>query len=242
MGTVSARLKAARCPRAAAVIAAGGSGTRFGSDKLMAELGGMPVLAHTLLAFQRSELIREIVLVARQDALDGAAALCRSYGITKAAVAVPGGETRLLSCLAGVMAVSEDAEIIAIHDGARPLVSEKVVEDAVWGAYRHGAAAPSVPVRDTIKRAEGGVAVETPDRTKLFAVQTPQCFRAEIIRGALLDAAKNAPGLTDDCMAVERLGGGVYLTEGSEENIKITTPLDLAVAEFILQRRGRTCE
>lgn len=237
MGTVSTSLKAARCPYAAAVIVAGGSGTRFGSDKLMAELDKMPVLARTMLAFQRSTLIREIVLVARQDALYDAAELCGKYGVTKAAAVVPGGETRLLSSLAGVMAVSEAAELIAIHDGARPLVPDKVITDAVWGAYRHGAAVPAMPVKDTIKRAEKGIAVGTPDRKSLFAVQTPQCFQADIIRAALYDASQNAPDITDDCMAVERLGGGVYLTEGSEENIKITTPLDMALAELILQRR-----
>ena len=242
MGLVSAALKTARCPRTAAVIVAGGSGVRFGGDKLMAELGKTPVLARSLMAFERSSLISEIVLVTRQDMTEAAGRLCRGYGVTKLSVIVPGGETRLLSSLAGVMAVSPETELIAIHDGARPLVTEKIIEDAVWGAYRHGAAAAAVAVKDTIKQAEGGVVTKTPDRKSLFAVQTPQCFQADIIRGALSDAAKNAPDITDDCMAVERLGGGVYLTPGSEENLKITTPLDMAVAEAILKRREPSCE
>ena len=242
MGVVSAALKNVRCPRTAAVIVAGGSGTRFGGDKLMAELGGTPVLARSLMAFQRSEFISEIVLAVRQDMIEDAGRLCRGYGVTKLAVIVPGGQTRLLSSLAGVMAVSPETELIAIHDGARPLVTEKIIEDAVWGAYRHGAAAAAIPVKDTIKQAEDGLVTKTPDRKSLFAVQTPQCFQADIIRGALSDAAKNTPDITDDCMAVERLGGGVYLTPGSEENLKITTPLDLAVAEAILKRREPSCE
>ena len=112
----------------------------------------------------------------------------------------------------------------------------------MWGAYRHGAAAAAMAAKDTIKQAQDGFVTKTPDRKSLFAVQTPQCFQADIIRGALSDAAKNAPDITDDCMAVERLGGGVYLTPGSEENLKITTPLDMALAEAILKRREPVCE
>lgn len=239
MGVFSDRIRAARCPEAAAVIVAGGSGTRFGGDKLMAELGGMPVLARTLLAFEAASLVTEIVLVTREDAMTDMRELCRRYGVTKLRLTVPGGETRLLSAYAGVMAASPEAGIIAVHDGARPLVTDKLISDAVWAAYRHGAAAPAVPVRDTIKRAEDGVVTGTPERKSLFAVQTPQCFEAAVIRAALMDAVKNAPDVTDDCMAVERLGGQIFLTEGSEENIKLTTPLDLALAELILKRREK---
>lgn len=237
MSGLSAKLKAARCPYTAAVIAAGGSGTRFGADKLLRELDGVPVLAHSLLAFQRSEMIFEIVIAARGDACETYAALARRYGITKLSSIVPGGDTRAASCFAGLLAVSPRAELVAIHDGARPLVTESVISDAVWGAYRHGAAVPAIPVRDTVKRAENGVVLETPDRKSLFAVQTPQCFQKDIIMAALADAVKNAPDVTDDCAAVERLGGGVFLTEGDEENLKITTPLDLAMAELIVKRR-----
>jgi 2-C-methyl-D-erythritol 4-phosphate cytidylyltransferase len=182
-------------------------------------------------------MISQIVVVARQDSLNQVGQLCVDYHITKAALVVPGGATRVLSCYAGVMAVPEKTGIIAIHDGARPLVTEKIIEDAVWGAYRHTAAAPAMPVRDTVKRAEEGMVTETPDRTGLYAVQTPQCFQVEVIRAALEDAVKNAPEITDDCQAVERMGGTIFLTEGSEENIKITTPLDISLGEVILQKR-----
>lgn len=238
MGALSSKIKAARCPYGAAVIVAGGSGVRFGGDKLMASLGGLPVLARTLLAFQQSDMIGEIVVAARPDAVEGVRALCRAHGITKAAEITAGGATRALSCYAGVMAVSDRAELIAIHDGARPLVSEQVIRDAMWTAYRHTAAIPAIPVRDTIKRAADGIVEETPLRSALFAVQTPQCFQADLIRAALTDAVRSAPDITDDSLAVERIGGRIYLSQGSEENIKITTPLDMLLAEAILQRRA----
>ena len=238
MGAWSQKLKASRCPAADAVIVAGGSGTRFGSDKLMAPLGGLPVLARTLLVFEQSPLIRSIVIAAREDAIGDIVALCRRYEIRKAANVVPGGETRLLSSLAGVRALPRDTEIAAIHDGARPLVTGKIVEDAVWAAYRHSAAVPAVPVRDTIKVTENGVVLSTPDRTALRAVQTPQCFRKDLIFAALLDAADKGVSVTDDCSALERIGGQIWLTEGSEENVKITTPLDLVMAEYILSGRN----
>ena len=157
MGKLSSHLKTERCPFVSAVIVAGGSGTRFGGDKMMAQLAGIPVLVHTLRAFQNSPMIQEIVLVTREEILSDAAMLCNEHGISKVSLVVAGGETRVRSCHAGVMSVSERAGIIAIHDGARPLVTERIIEDAVWTAYRHLAAVPSVPVRDTIKKAEKGV-------------------------------------------------------------------------------------
>lgn len=234
---LSKKIKKARCPYAAAVIVAGGSGTRFGADKLTADLRGLPVVARSLLAFESAALVREIVLVARGDSLENMRALAKRYHITKLAAVVPGGDTRARSSCAGVMAVSPQAELIAIHDGARPLVTDRIIENALWDAYRHGAAVPAIAVRDTIKRAENHVVRETPDRNTLFAVQTPQCFQADLIRAALLAAEKNAPEITDDCAAVERAGGQIWLSEGSEENIKITTPLDLELAKRILDRR-----
>ena len=237
MSLFSKQLKAARTPYTAAVIAAGGSGARFGGDKLMAELSGVPVIVRSLLAFERSALISEIVLVARPDAVDDAAALCGRYGITKLTCVVPGGRTRAESCFAGVMAVSERAELIAVHDGARPLVTDRVIEDAVWGAYRHTAAVPGLPVRDTIKLTRDGLVIGTPDRSDLFAVQTPQCFRREILEAALTDAVRNAPDVTDDCAAVERIGGKALVTAGDEENIKITTLFDLLLGTAILESR-----
>ena len=237
MSNLSRKIRKARCPRAAAVILAAGSGTRFGGDKLYAALRDVPVLARTLAVFQNAELVEEIVLVVRSDGLQTAGELCREYGFSKVRVIVPGGETRALSCYAGVMTVSEEMDIVAVHDGARPLVTDKIIEDAIWAAYRHGAAVPAVPVRDTVKRIEDNVVTETPDRSALRAVQTPQCFQRNVIQAAMMDAVKNAPDITDDCMAVERIGGRIWVTEGSEENIKITTPFDLEIGEKVIIRR-----
>lgn len=240
MSVLSTVLKNTRRPFVSAVIVAGGSGTRFGGDKLTAELGGEPVLAHSLRAFQNSSMVDEIVLVTREEAMMDMARMCKERAFSKVSQVVAGGATRVLSSYAGVMSVSEKAGIIAIHDGARPLVSERIIEDAVWQAYKNNCAVPAVPVRDTVKKAEKGIVTETPERSGLYAVQTPQCFQADLIRVALEDAVRNAPQVTDDCMAVERLGGKIHLTEGSEENIKITTPLDLRLAELIL--KGRCAE
>lgn len=237
MKKVSEALKDIRLPYCAAVIVAGGSSERFGADKLFAEIDGKPALAMSLEAFAGAECINEIVLVVREAILDRAARLARAYGGGKVRMVVPGGATRVLSSYAGVMSVSKRAKLIAIHDGARPLVSEKLIADTVWAAHRHLAAAPAVAVRDTIKIAHDGVVESTPDRSSLFAVQTPQVFRAEIIRAALVNAAQKNIPVTDDCAAAEAIGAQITLTPGSEENIKITTPLDLAVANRIVAGR-----
>ena len=140
----------------------------------------------------------------------------------------------------GLEAVPEETELVAVHDGARPLVSPEVITKVILKAAKFGAAAPAIPVKDTIKVSKTGGVDETPDRKTLFAVQTPQVFDVELLRGALQNAKKKGLSLTDDCSAVEALGMTVLLTDGSEENIKITTPLDLEIAELILKRREQT--
>ncbi len=242
MSGLADRIRTARCPRAAGVIVAAGSGTRYGKDKLRELLGGTPVLLHSLRAFERASLVDEIVLVTHPSRLEELKTVCGGWGLSKLARIVPGGETRTDSCLAGVLAASNRCGIVAIHDGARPLVTPELIDAVVWDAYRHGAAIPAVPVRDTVKVAAENIVKETPDRSALYAVQTPQCFQRDIIRAALLAARQSGAAVTDDASAVERIGGAVWLSEGSEENIKITTPLDLQLAELILRRRNETCE
>lgn len=237
MKKLSDTLKNKRLPYCAAVIVAGGSSERFGSDKLFAEIDGKPVLGMTLEAFAAADCIQEIILVVRESILDRAARLARAYGGGKVKLVVPGGKTRARSSYAGVMSASKRARLIAIHDGARPLVSEEVIEQALWAAHRHIAAAPAIPVRDTVKIARDSLVESTPDRSTLFAVQTPQVFQADIIRAALVNAVQNDLSITDDCAAAEAIGTPITLTQGSEENIKITTPLDLAMAEQIVSRR-----
>ncbi len=148
-----------------------------------------------------------------------------------------GGMDRTHSVLNGVRECSPQAELIGIHDGARPLVTAEVLEKVIAAAALSGAAAPGVPVQDTIKRAEAGRILETPDRAELFAVQTPQVFEASLILAALTQAEQEGVVLTDDCGAVERLGMTVTLTEGTYENLKITTPVDLVMGEAILAWR-----
>lgn len=218
--------------RVSAVVVAAGSSRRMGgTDKLSAPLGGSTVLACTLRALQRSPDIDELVLVVRKGAEQAAAAA--ASGCDKLRRIVPGGETRTESAYRGVMACDGAAEIILIHDGARPLVTEAVIRSAVEGAEKYGAAVPVTPVTDTIKVGKDGFAAETPDRSTLYAAQTPQAFRAELIKSALTDAAEKNLTLTDDCAAVERLGMRVRLVEGDARNRKITLPSDLRLAEAL---------
>jgi len=219
----------------AMVVVAAGSSQRMGQDKMLLELEGRPVLAHTLLALESSNRVGEVVVVTREDLVGTVASLCRELGLQKVKTVVRGGATRVESAHLGAMEVSEDAKLIGIHDGARPFVSQQVMERVVDKAHQTGAAAPAIPVQDTIKVAHEGVVDHTPDRATLFAVQTPQVFDADLIRGALTKAIQDNAPLTDDCSAVERLGMSVSLVEGDRSNIKLTTPADLAVARVILE-------
>ena len=217
-----------------AVIVAAGNATRMkGIDKALAELDGMPVLQRSIKAFQDCAAIREIVVVTREDLLVQVMGLCKHYDKVKAVVA--GGADRPASVNAGLNAMSNRVKLVAIHDGARPLVSFEVIDRTVRAANTYGAAAPSIPVKDTIKVAQGGVVESTPDRSRLQAVQTPQVFDFDLLRGALKQAKKDDLAITDDCSAVEHLGMKIKLVEGDERNIKITTPLDLKIAEVFLE-------
>lgn len=223
-----------------AVIVAAGTARRMeGIDKILAPLGELPVLAHTLDVFQDCPLVEEIVVVTREDLLVEVSRLCRDYGMDKVTKVVVGGGERIHSVRAGLREVRPEAELIAIHDGARPLVTGEILEETIRRAGETGAAAPAIPVTDTIKRSEGDLAVETVDRSALRAVQTPQVFQGDLIRAAVQKALEDGEVLTDDCAAVERLGMRVSLTRGSRENIKITTPFDLLLGEAILETRGR---
>ena len=208
-----------------------------GQDKILAPMGEWPVLLHTLKALEASAYIREIVVVTREDLIVPLSGLCRDAALSKVRKVVRGGETRTQSVLAGVEELSRSIELAAIHDGARPLVSQKVLEEVIRRAAQCGAAAPAVPVKDTVKVARDGLVESTPDRSVLYAVQTPQVFQRDLIRGALTKALEADAALTDDCSAVERLGIGVALTQGDYCNLKLTTPEDVAMAEALLAWR-----
>ncbi len=219
----------------AVVVAAGSARRMQGIDKIMAQVGGVPMLLRTALALSESEKIDSVVIVTRADLVQEVRSLCA--GLPKLQAVVPGGESRAQSVLRGLDAV--DTPLTAIHDGARPLVTKDVIDAAVDAAERCGAAAPAVAVHDTIKVAKDGVVQATPDRSTLFAVQTPQVFHTEKIKAAILAALAKGLSLTDDCSAAEKAGMKVRLTQGSEENLKITVPSDLALADAVLKRRER---
>lgn len=217
-----------------AVIVAAGSATRMGGiDKVMATLGGEPMIARTVRAFQNCDAISEIVIVTREDLILPITGLCKD--MLKVTAVVAGGKSRQESVHLGLNALSDKVKLAAVHDGARPLITWQVIDRVVRAANTYGAAAPAIPVKDTIKVVEGRVVKNTPDRASLFAVQTPQVFDFDLLRGALKKAELEGAALTDDCSAVERMGMAVKIVEGDERNLKVTTPLDLKIAELLLE-------
>ena len=220
--------------RCGAVIVAAGSASRMGGiDKVMAPLNGEPMIARTVRAFQNCDAISEIVVVTREDLILPITSLCADMDKVQAVVA--GGSSRQESVHLGLNALSDKCKLAAIHDGARPLISWQVIDRVVRAANTYGAAAPAIPVKDTIKVVQGGVVKETPDRASLQAVQTPQVFDFDILRGALKKAKQDGAQVTDDCSAVERMGMAVKIVEGEERNLKVTTPLDLKIAQLLLE-------
>lgn len=235
------KMNQARRPRCTALVAAAGSSSRMGGvNKLLELLDGVPVLVRTLTALQRAERVDEIIVATREADLVAISQLCRTYGITKCTKVIRGGEDRVHSVMLAALEADAKSELLAVQDGARPLVTPALIDRVVELAARCGAAAPAVPVKDTIKVVDGGNTVAaTPDRSRLRAVQTPQVFQADLLKAALQSALDAGAAVTDDCSAVERLGKPVTLTEGDERNLKITTPMDLVIAEALLgEERG----
>lgn len=217
-----------------AVIVAAGSASRMGGiDKVMAPLGGEPMILRTVRAFEDCETVKEIVIVTREDLMGPIAELCS--GFTKIRSVVQGGSSRQESVKLGLLAFSKEVRLAAVHDGARPLVSGELIDKVIRAAHSYGAAAPAIPVKDTIKVFEGGFIAATPDRSTLRAVQTPQVMDRDLLLGALEKAEQEGTALTDDCSAVEHIGMCVRLVEGEERNLKVTTPLDLKIAELLLE-------
>jgi len=223
-------------PRAAAIILAAGRGSRMGAgapDKVFADLAGRPVLAWTMLAFERAIAIDLLVVATRADCLDRVAAIAGAAGVAKPLRVVVGGDRRQDSVAAGLAALADGFEIVSVHDAARPLVQPDEIDEGVRLAGQHGAVVLSAPVVDTIKRVgPDGRILATPPRAELRAALTPQTFRVELLRRAHAASSEDA---TDDAALVERLGAPVHLHAGSRRNIKITTPEDLIVAEALLR-------
>lgn len=224
----------------AALVLAAGRGERLGGDlpKGLVTLAGRTLLSHSVRALAASPEIDHVIPVVpaeREARLE--ACLAELADVEKMRPAVAGGPERQDSMRAGLAAVPADVAWVAVHDAARPLVTPEQVSAVVRAAREHGAALLAVPVRDTLKRAEGGRVVETPDRSAFFAAQTPQVFRIDWLREGLAKAEAAGRLATDDAALVEALGVPVHLVPGGVENVKITVPSDLAAAEAWLARR-----
>ena len=223
-----------------AVIAAAGSSQRMGGiNKQFAEIAGIPVLARTLMMFEHNANIDEIVVVTRYEDIGRVSSLCVDYSIEKAVKIIAGGKTRTESVKKGLAEVSPKAKLIAVADGARPLVTSGIINDTVKAAADNAAAAPGIPIVSTVKRIENGCIKETVPRDDLVQIQTPQVFESSLLKAAIAKAEQQNAEITDECMAVELMGIPIKLTKGSSENIKITTPFDLMLAEEILRERRR---
>ena len=218
-----------------AIIVAAGKSERMGAgtDKAFLSLGNKPVVAWSLLAFERCADVDRIVLVVRKEQQLAAKAVARMFGISKLVAVVPGGNKRQESVQAGLAACDADTRFVVVHDGARPCVTPDVVSEVVKLAKRVGAATVGHRITDTVKRVEKGTAVSgTEDREKLWAVQTPQAFHFRILANAYKNLGKNE--VTDDCQAVELSGETVRIFENRAPNFKITTVEDLQIASALL--------
>lgn len=217
-----------------AVIVAAGTASRMGGiDKVMAPLDGEPMIVRTVRTFQTCEAVKEIVIVTREDLITKITSLCGKFD--KVTAVVVGGKDRAESVRNGLGMLSKKVKLVAVQDGARPLITDAVIDRTIRTAHTYGAAAPAIPVKDTIKVVAGGIVTATPDRNALKAIQTPQVFDFHLLKGALKKAYEEGAAITDDCSAVELLGYKVKIVEGDERNIKVTTPMDLKIAELLLE-------
>ncbi|MDB6069128.1 MAG: 2-C-methyl-D-erythritol 4-phosphate cytidylyltransferase [Verrucomicrobiales bacterium] len=220
-----------------AIIVAAGTGTRMGFDKLLASLGGSPVILHTLRAFQNCPDIDEIIVVASEERSEVVQRLADDEAFSKLKAYVPGGAERHFSVWAGLQAVSADCDLVAVHDGARPLIHGSQISRCVERARETGAAASARPVSETLKRADsagqvcGGV-----DRAGLWIMETPQVFSLPVLREAYETVLREGALVTDEVSALEKVGHPVWLVDNETPNPKITWPADLALAERLLSR------
>lgn len=217
--------------RTAAIITAAGEGKRMGRPKQFIEINGKAVLEWTLAAFQKAEAVDAIVLVVNAEEIENA----RKFKFPKIKQIVAGGKERQDSVRNGLNALPADTEIVVIHDGARPMITGEIIRRAVAEAEKHGAVVVGVPLTDTIKMTnEGTIILKTLDRSNLWAAQTPQVFKKELVLRAFKEGAGKHK-VTDDAMLVEKLGVPVKMVMGSYRNIKITTPEELGIAEKYLR-------
>ena len=230
------RKKKEETPFVTVIIAAAGASRRMGGEnKQLIPLRGVPALGRTMLAFP---YIREIILAAAEEHMAEYAALGRQLGITKLTRVIRGGASRLESVYRAACEASLECEYLAVHDGARPLVSQQVIGDVCKAAFLYSAAGAGIPVTDTIKRINGADrALATVDREQLRAMQTPQMAEKPLLLAALQGALEAGAETTDELAALERMGMRPVIVPGDRENIKLTTPTDVLVANAILEGR-----
>lgn len=226
-----------RRPYTAAVLAAAGSSSRMeGVNKLLALLDDVPVAAYALLALEHCDSIDEIVVASSEENLLPLTEICQEFQITKATKVIRGGASRAESVYKALCECSPETRFALVQDGARPFVTPELIRAVCEKAYIYQCATAAVPVKDTVKVVEQGMAVHTPDRSTLYAVQTPQATDIDLLKGALVQAMEQGAPVTDDCSAVERLHIRPAIVPGFYENIKITTPEDLDIAQVLLER------
>lgn len=226
-------------PFTSAIVLAAGSSSRMGGEnKILAEINGVPVVAYSLLALQTSNYIDEIIVACGRDSLIDISDICKNFAIDKATKIINGGALRQESVLKAALECSANAKFALVHDGARPMITPKLIGDVCEAAYTcvTHCATLGVAVKDTIRIVRAGVGEETLPREELMAIQTPQVTDIDLLKGALTYAAERKITVTDDCAAVELMGIKATVVQGSYENIKITTPSDLDVAAVFIEK------
>ncbi|HCC68589.1 MAG TPA: 2-C-methyl-D-erythritol 4-phosphate cytidylyltransferase [Nitrospiraceae bacterium] len=228
--------------KAIAIVPSAGIGKRFGitGRKTFVELGGVPLLIHTLQKFQKADSVTEVVPVLREEDLETGLELVESYGLSKIKKIAPGGKERQDSVY-NALNLIEHGDLVIVHDGVRPFVDVELIEEVIYRTKDVDNIVVGVPIRDTIKEvAEDGLVSRTMDREKLWAIQTPQAFPLNVLKLAYQKAYKENFFATDDAALVERIGGKIKIIIGSPLNIKITTQDDLILAEFLINRMSKS--
>ncbi len=221
----------------AIIVCAGSSSRMNGQDKMLLKLGDTNVMGMSMLSYEKCKSIKDIVVVTKESLVSVVKKTAEELGITKLTNVAIGGETRQQSVMNGLKLIDKDTAMIAVHDGARPLVNPEYIEKTIADAKVFGGAVLGVPVKDTIKVVEDGLIVDTPYRPKLFITQTPQVFKRRLYFEAVDFAMANGLDFTDDCQLAESIGAKVYMTVGDYKNIKITTAEDIRIAEAIMDNR-----
>ena len=222
-----------------AIIVAGGNSSRMGEgvSKQLLKISDIPVVVHTLLAFERADTIKEIIVAAKKDELSLYAEFAEKYHITKFKKAVAGGDTRQQSVKNAFAAISDKTKFVAIHDGARCLITSEEIDRVCDAAYISGAATAAVRAEETVKQEKSGLIEKTLDRDHIWLARTPQVFGTDIYRTALAIAERDGITVTDDCALVEHIEYRIRLVPCSKHNIKITTREDIPLAAAILSMR-----